>query len=497
MHKANIISTISGIVALFVGPYLCTADEYTLEDILVAAWHRADEITIAELQYRAGLEEVTTYRANAMPSVNFNTGVNYVGQSMAQSVSYGELTQIIGDHLTGVQLSWNLSVRQPILTFGRVSSALKMAKVRDSMLVDGKRLNYDLFALEVAQTWVDAYLAQHRESVARTALAQSRKLQARLEVDVSTGAASQTDKLRVDGRVKFAEANLLSASSAREMAMRRLRDIAELETTEPINLTLSDDGVPFEAPPPSAEGKSLEVSMAGYSASMLEHNIKGERSALLPSIYLVGSLYNDFMMPDTSGMTQGWVDYNKKLSNMEGNSQSPGGGSAGDGSTQEEGTSDASTYVAPFPLAVPKPSSYFDPDYINFAVGLQLSWTIFDGRRSAATYRKTRLEAEKADREYRKRLEENETAIRESRDALKVLTQNAEAAKLQLSAARRAYEQAQRDYESGSEDITTLLAVEAEMLDAELAVEELRANRLLAVASLRLALGLPVYEGKS
>jgi multidrug efflux system outer membrane protein len=148
-----------------------------------------------------------------------------------------------------------------------------------------------------------------------------------------------------------------------------------------------------------------------------------------------------------------------------------------------------------FPIAVPKVSSYFDPDYINWAIGLQLSWTIFDGRRSWATYRKTRIEAEKADREYDKKLEENAATIREARDALEVLTQNAEAARLGLSAARSAFEQAQRDYELGTEDITTLLAVEAEMLNAELAVEQLRANRVLAVATLRLALGVPVYEG--
>lgn len=445
-----------------------SAADYTLAAVLDSAWRRADEITIADLQYRAGLEEVTTYRAAAMPMVDYTTGVNYVGQSMAQSFSMGQYAEIIGDHLTGAQLSWNLSVRQPLVTFGRVSSALKIAKVRDSMLVDSRQLSHDLFAFEVTRAWVEAYLAQHREKVAGKALQQAEKLQTRLEVDVSTGAASRTDKLRVDAQVKAKEAALLSATSGREVAVRRLCDLAEMQSADPLALVLEDGGLPFDEPGKATRGIGLEASLLRYKASMYEHNIKGDRSALLPSIYLVGSLFNDYMIPDTSGMTEKWNAI-----------------PAVPGQPKE------------FPIEVPKVSDYFSPDYWGFAVGLQLSWTIFDGRRSWATYRKTRIEAEKADREYEKKLEQNAASIREARDALKVLTQNAEAARLQLSAARSAYEQAQRDYESGSEDITTLLAIEAEMLGAELAVEELRANRLLAIATLRLALGLPVYEGQS
>ena len=143
---------------------------------------------------------------------------------------------------------------------------------------------------------------------------------------------------------------------------------------------------------------------------------------------------------------------------------------------------------------LPKFSDYFNDDYVNYTIGLQLTWNIFDGRRSIAKYRQARINFEKADRELKILNEENEEAIEEARSLIHTLKKTRKAVLLQIESARAAFDHVQDDYTNGFVDYTTLIETERQLREAEKGLSEMNIQKLLTVAQYKIALGIPLVK---
>ena len=84
---------------------------------------------------------------------------------------------------------------------------------------------------------------------------------------------------------------------------------------------------------------------------------KNAWSSFFPSLNLFGSIFNEFMAVDTSGLAEMFL--------LE-----PQAGEA----------------VPEIPVS----TDFFNPDLINYSIGIELSWNIFDGKRSFAQYRQAK-----------------------------------------------------------------------------------------------------------
>lgn len=444
-----------------------THEEYSLERILELVKDCSDDIAVADLAYAAGLEEVKFYQAEAMPQISFSSNVSYLSQSLrAQALTGNEIIKLF-DRLDGAVVNWNLSLYQPLITFGRVFNALKMANVRKELLRDVRDLKKDLYYLSVLYAYSKVYLANNNIIIAQKSLSHAEKLLKGIKIDMLTGSGIRRDSLSVQANVFKAQSELEIARSSHKIALQRLAKLTELKMPPGTMVVYDKYGWASDLPKGSEANRSLGCKVKENETQILLLNSEYERSSLLPSLSLVGGIYNEFMIPDTSGLTQKYLDY------LEMTGQP------------------VPDYVD---FGIPEFSDYFDPDFVNYTIGIQLTWNLFDGRRSIAKYRLARINFEKADRELKILREESEDAIEEASSILNTLKKTRKAVLLQLESATAAFDQVQDDYQNGFVDYTTMLDTERQLREAEKGLSEINMQRLLAVAQYKIALGIPLVN---
>lgn len=444
-----------------------THEEYSLERILERVKDCSDDIAVAELEYAAGLEQVKFYQAEAMPQVTFNSNISYLSQSLkSQALTGNEIIKLF-DRLDGAIVNWNLSLYQPLLTFGRVFNALKMAEVRKELLRDVRDLKKDLYYLSVLQAYSKVYVAQNNVVIAQKSLFYAEKLLKRIKVDILSGSGIRRDSLRIQAMVFGAQSGLEMAQSSLKIALQRLAKLTELKMEPGTKIVYDQYGWASDIPGENETNRSLECKVKENETQILMLHSEYERSSILPTFSLVGGITNEFMVPDTSGLTKKYIDY-------------------------LEMTGQEVPEIIDFGL--PEFADYFNPDFVNFTVGVQLTWNIFDGRRSIAKYKQARINFEKADRELKILNEENEEAVEEARSILGTLKKTRKAVLLQLESATAAFNQVQNDYQSGFVDYTTMIDTERQLREAEKGLSEINIQWLLAVAQYKIALGIPLVN---
>ncbi|MGD9200582.1 MAG: TolC family protein [Chitinispirillia bacterium] len=430
------------------------AEELTIEKILLSVKDCSDDISIAQMEYYMGQEDVIFYRSEALPQVTFNTGFSYIARSIT-AMGFKENLEKLGlddTHADGAGLNWALNVRQPVFSFGRVIDALKMAGVREESLEDQIRLKKDIFYLSVIKGYSDVYLAQASVEIAQKSINYHKKLLDRIKKDLLTGNGVKRDSLTIQAQVYKAESDLEMAKSKYKIAIGRLSKLTELSLRPyESKLIYNKSGWASSIPQDNKEKKSIEIKLKEYESLLMKYNADYEKGALFPSVYLISNISNDLLKARDD---------------------------------------DVKNFLNPTPNYV----DYFNPEYFNYAIGLQISWNIFDGRRSQAKARKARLNFEKVDRELKIAREENEEQINEAKDAIEVLEKGEKAVLLQLEALNIAVKQINIDYTVGFVDYTTILDLEHQLREAENYLNQIFMQRLFAVAQLKIASGLTLLK---
>lgn len=441
------------------------AETMSLEQVLLAATKNTHDMEIIRLDHEVGKEEILFYRSSAFPQISFSSGVAYTSISNSASNSFDQFSQIVGDRYGGTAINWGLNLRQPLVTFGKVVSAIRIAKLRKINLKDSRQFAQDRYYLEVIQSFNHAFLAQKSVEIAEKKSASSRQLLERLQGDKQDGRIAERDFLRAQARFHMDEAELSAARARHEAAVSRLARLANLRQNE-IVLRLDSTGAYVSDLQPAPSGSGLGLKMKALELKMRQAYITKERSALFPQISLLAGVHNDFMILDTTDMT---VRYHSLFPPGTPASQIPD-------------------------IEIPEFGDYYDQKNFNYNIGLQLSWNLFTGRRSTSMYRQAKLQAQKVEHELRKMEEENRIAVKEARKTVQVLEDQIRAAEYQLAAMEKASLQTQSDYRDGAVDIITLLDTEKELHAATHLLHQMTVQQVLAVAQLRILSGQPVYE---
>jgi outer membrane protein TolC len=485
---------------------------YPLEQILAIARSNAVQLKIIDTKTEAGYAEVAMYRSNAKPNITLGGGVSYVSQSyetqkMQQTLmlplfggssdeiffhlhnlglidtnstdvqSYRNYLEYLQesqgseinfpDRINGISYNWSLNLQQPLITFGKISSAIRLARMRDCTLKDMHRLEKDLFYLRVIQEFTAAYLAQWDVEISNAAVIRTGQTKKRLESEFAAGRAIKRDLLRIEAMLQGERVKLITSRSRLSTSLKRLLQTISFGDTLPIRLEFDESGTLYDPPPSSGPG-SIQLSLKHNEAAMYKEQIRFLRSNFFPAINLVGSIYNQFMTIDTSGLVEDLVP-------------------SGTSSDQLQAMGEL------FDQANPKADKLVDTDFFNYSIGLQLTWNIYDGDRTRAKYRQAKLQAKQALLELEEMDKEQKIAIEESRNQISAVDSTIAAVKLQVGTAAEAYHQTEQDYKDGMTDYSTLLDFDNEYRTAARQLEGLKIQRVLALAQLRIAIGLPVY----
>jgi len=444
---------------------LAAEETYNLQDILSSASQKTDELEIIDAEYEAGTQQVNFYRAEAYPFVTLSSGAGYGYQSIealksSMDAGPGQYRPENGSqnndtgasspappgnentHQGAYQMNWNLSLRQPLFTFGKVTGALALAKVQGKILAESKQLQTDLYYLSVTQAFSTNFLAQENVLIAQKTYETAHRLLQRMKIESEGGAVSKLELLRIEGRMRKAEADLHMAKAEHDGAMRRLARLADLELDTNFILSFSDADNEFSIPAGENVKGNTEYELKELQGDFLEKQLKIERSGFFPSVYLAGSVNNNQTFHQDSSIES---------------------------------------------------KNLFNPDHFNYTIGVQLTWNIFDGMRTLSRYRQVRADQKRVSYELNQVEEKKTIAVQETRDALVAVAKSREAVTMQKKAAARAFTQAEEDFQNGYVSATDLLEIEQELRRAEFGENQLHMQELLTIAQLKLLLGIPLY----
>ncbi len=439
----------------------------SLKDIFIKASKSSDELKIIDMDYKISKEGVKQVRSGALPNINFSTDLMYASQSLKSQGATGSDISKIFDRIDGYTVGWSGVLSQPLLTFGRATGALKAAKQSKKLYSSIKNIKKDTYYLSLIQSFSVSYIAQENVISTRKMLDRTNRLLKKIELESNGGAATKTDLLRMQSLVKKNEAELIQAVSKENSAKAKLSVLTGIEELRNANLVIKMDNWQENIQNRNNNHINPQLNIKQIETKLSEINVQTERAKLFPQISLIGQISNKYMIIDTSDMTKTYVNYLNSL----GQPAPPS-----------------------LPFSIPEVKDYWNSDFFNYAIGLQLTYPIFSGLRNSSSYNKAKWAYKKAEKELEKTKKETETAIKEAKKLVEVMKKYLEATKLFYDSSLKLATQADKDYKAGFIDITELLKFEEERDKAKIQLCRTETGLIMAISNYRMTVGLPVYE---
>ncbi len=421
------------------------AETVTLAEAVKIALQRHPDVGKAQAASDALKGRIREVRAQALPDISINGGaLRMRDPSFLNSSSLDKFPKELIDALDPVGsniFSYNLTIRQPLYTAGKVGTALRLASIEaEGSLADVDRAQQDL-ALEVTKAYYALLWAErYRDLVAET------QRQRRLHADMAktryqNGVATQVDVLRSEVAVANGQPDLVRAESA----IRQARAMLNYYLVRPTNF------------PTRAAGAFQEQPWTEWDLDVLAHDAFRSRPELAR-----------LRIAERSAGTM--LDLAKAESRMR------------------------ADFTSEYGIMSRLPKNLFNSNFVRWNVGVNFTLPVFDGfRRSGMVWQATaiqraaRLEREKVEQQVR-------LGLQQATDEMKAAEETVAAARANIEQAEKVLEMTQANYQNGA--ATTL-----DIVDAQTALSVARTNLLrglhdysVARANLRWAMGRTPWE---
>jgi len=195
----------------------------TLEQAVALALERNQQVLIARAQGDALKGKIREVRADALPFLSLNgSALRWRDPSFLNASSFDKIPIEFREGLipTGANLvDYNLSLKQPIYTSGKVGTALKLASLEsEGTSVDVARVEQDV-RLRVIRAFYDLLLAGRLLDVSRETVAQREEHLKMARARHEAGVATEVDVLRSQVSLANTQPELIRA----ENEVRRVR----------------------------------------------------------------------------------------------------------------------------------------------------------------------------------------------------------------------------------------------------------------------------------
>lgn len=434
---------------------------YSLQDILAISNKSSTRMQIIDNSVQSDLQQVRSYRSEAFPKIDFSTSIAYGSQTLQSEFSAPGDIATVFDRIDGILHSWSLTVEQPLFKFGQIYNAFKLASLSKSLTQTRSQFERNTYFVEVIEQFIQTYINQFDYDIATQSLDRAQRVLQRVSRDFDVGRVSKRDYLRTEASFEADKAQFISSKTNRDLSKRRLSTLIGLPDSIQYSLTVDTNGAFLQIPSGSKE-QNPQVVIKKLQFDLNKYLRRNAWSAFFPTINFVGSLYNDFMAVDTSGLTQ-------RLIELGGPEAAP---------------------VTDIPVS----GDYFNPDFINYSVGLQLNWNIFDGTRNWAQYRQAKIQEQTTSLELEQLQREITNTLDELKSQISSIDTVISAYQLQHAASLKALQQADLDFQNGFIDAVTFIEIETEFNNALRTLQNARLQKILLAAQLRVSLGLNIYE---
>ena len=334
-----------------------------------------------------------------------------------------------------------LSLSQPIYTFGKVGTAIKVARQFEQAVKYSFQRNLQTLQLQAFDAFSQAFLAERAKAIAERSLARKRERYDFLERNFKLGSGSKAQVLALKADVAGQNtAVLIAQRDARTTHMylnalmgRPIADSSMFDTTASLNALLSVSIPPQDKIIAIAIANRGDVKALDLFAQSNEGGAKIYRSMYLPSIAGMGSL--------------GYSKYESSAKTFEMDWKS------------------------------------------NWTLGIGVQWTLFDGFANSAKAVQFKSDARKSEIAKEELAKYIEIEIRTSLTECDAADSNVSASKEMYAAALESYDLTNSNFKQGSGQFADLQLADEQLMQAELGLVNARYRQLRSRASLQVAMG--------
>lgn len=425
---------------------------------------QGEEVSLAEGRRDAASAQVGSARAAGLPQLRFGTTFNHVYEN-ARAQAVGSIFNQPNTY------NANLNLAVPLFQGGRVVEGARAAgRLRDAAEADVEGTRRDV-SVQVLAAYLAAQFADRLVAIQEQNLVLAAERLRQVEQLEQAGRAARYDVLRARVERANLEPAAIQARADRELALLELRRLTNVPEGRPVRLVTRVDAAQVRALVDGLNGRlaggdsaALEslpaVRAARLRVGAQRSAVRIARSGYLPTVSLnVASGYQAFPSQATPPVRFG------RLEEVE----CPPGSAPGRACTQQNG-------------------GWFS----DRALGLTVSWPVFDGFRTRYEVQAARVQADIAEDQARQTLEQARVAAARARAEL-TRTQAL------FAASRQSVAEAEEAFRIASLRFSRGLGTQLEVSDAQLALltartNEARANHelYLAAAELARSLGQPI-----
>ncbi|MFL5382732.1 MAG: TolC family protein [Longimicrobiaceae bacterium] len=424
----------------------------SIQDAVARALAQGDELRLAESRSRAANAQLGVARSTALPALRMNSTFTHVYENArAQAVG-----QIFNQPNT-YNVNFNLSA--PLFQGGRISAGLKSARgLRGAAEADVEQARADV-TLDVLRAYLDALFADRLVQIQRDNVRLAEERVRQVEQLERAGRASRYDVLRARVERSNLEPAAIRAAGDRELALLELRRLANLPSSQPVQLVspVSADAVAAlaqaaGAPTPAADSAAVaaipSVRAAELRAQASRAGIAIARADYLPTV-------SAFVQSGFQAFPTDW-----RLPTSRGALETvtcPPGSDADRVCTQQNG-------------------GWFT----DRSMGLQVSWPVFDGFRTRSNVALARAQADVARAQATQAREAAAVQLAQARTDLETARAQFAATRLNVAEAEEAFRLATLRFQRG-------LSTQLDVSDAQVALATARSNEARATHELYLA----------
>jgi outer membrane protein TolC len=423
----------SWLAALAVGVPLFSpaAEPWTLERAIQFALTNSPDAHVA--RHRIVAAQAGLQQANAAFFPRLTANASYLRTDNPMLVFGSALNQqafdfgLINDTPDADNFNANGTITMPLYAGGRLQAGRKAAQANTEAARQQAEAIQQLLAFEVARTF---YSARKTREFIRASEAAVQAFEANLTIAqkrFNTGTALKHEVLDVEVRLAQAREDLARARNANALSLRILRTLLGLEAT---TLEISDTAPDVVLPSADQQPIRPELVAASWATRAAEARVRAAQSGHLPQVDAFGR-----------------YDYDT--------------------------------------------GRYFDNSGDSYSAGVHIQWDLWDGDLTRARVKEARAALEVAREEERKvrlavdlETEQARLNLSEAAERLRVSGQSVDQAveSAQLTRAR---------FEQGLALATQVIDAETALIAARVRRAEADADRQIAAAALRKAVGLP------
>lgn len=412
----------------------------SLEEAAQMARERAPMVRIAGEQVQEAAARAAQARAAFLPMVRLNSG--YTTSDNAVNVfmfalNQGEF-QLAGDlnnpdRADNFQATAQVAIN--LFNGGRDWAIWRAARAAARGSDFARQATEDEIILGVTRAYLGLLTAQEFVRASETAVNAYASTEQVMTSRVNNGTALKTDLLNVQVEKAQAEERLLQSRNALALAKEGLRLAIGLDSLSVSEFQLLDE-VKLSEPGAVAPAMRPEVAARDAFADAARREYRAAWGGLMPSVSAFASVDH----------YKGWE---------------------------------------------------FDGSNNSWTAGLTLSWSVFDGFLTSSTIKEKRARMRAAEEGARLARLQTSVELTSAANSLKEATERVAVMQRAVALAGEGADLTRQRFEQGLVLTSHVIDAENNLVQAEVGLAQAKADRLIAIATLRRALSLPILGGSS